>query len=190
MNMKLETRVFELSHGKYANLNELAKAMGISVSYIFRLKGGTRPIGRKFIIGAKKAFPEHKLDDLFYFVPDGSGNAVGTTEAGIGAGSRRDEIVKLRNTGLSYAEIGCRFGISRGRVQRILEGKSSRRKPDLRSRAMLTISDVAQFLGVHVNTVRRWSDQGMLKSYRIGSRGDRRFRREDVDDFLKKGEIK
>jgi len=49
---------------------------------------------------------------------------------------------------------------------------------------MLTISEVAQILNVHVNTVRRWSNHGVLKSYRIGTRGDRRFRKEDVASFL------
>ena len=49
---------------------------------------------------------------------------------------------------------------------------------------MLTISEVAQLLNVHINTVRRWSNQGTLKSYRIGSRGDRRFRQEDIASFL------
>ena len=49
---------------------------------------------------------------------------------------------------------------------------------------MLTTSDVARLLNVHINTVRRWSNQGVLKAYRIGSRGDRRFRYEDVTVFL------
>ena len=49
---------------------------------------------------------------------------------------------------------------------------------------MLTISDVAHLLNVHINTVRRWSNQGILKTYRIGSRGDRRFEREDIASFL------
>ena len=52
---------------------------------------------------------------------------------------------------------------------------------------MLTINDVAQLLNVHTNTVRRWSNQGTLKTYRIGSRGDRRFRQEDVASFLLEG---
>jgi len=52
---------------------------------------------------------------------------------------------------------------------------------------MLTISEVARLLNVHINTVRRWSNQGALKSYRIGSRGDRRFRQEDIDRFLEQG---
>ena len=50
--------------------------------------------------------------------------------------------------------------------------------------AMLTISDVSHLLNVHVNTVRRWSNQGLLKSYRIGSRGDRRFKKNDIEKFL------
>ena len=51
---------------------------------------------------------------------------------------------------------------------------------------MLTTSEVARILSVHINTVRRWSNQGILKSYRIGSRGDRRFRKEDIDSFFSK----
>ena len=49
---------------------------------------------------------------------------------------------------------------------------------------MLTVSDVARLLSIHINTVRRWSNQGILKAYRIGSRGDRRFRQEDITNFL------
>jgi excisionase family DNA binding protein len=56
---------------------------------------------------------------------------------------------------------------------------------------MLTTSEVARILNVHINTVRRWSNQGALKSYRIGSRGDRRFRKDDVDAlFNGNGELK
>jgi excisionase family DNA binding protein len=49
---------------------------------------------------------------------------------------------------------------------------------------MLTTSDVARLLNVHINTVRRWSNQGILKAYRVGSRRDRRFRQEDISSFL------
>lgn len=52
--------------------------------------------------------------------------------------------------------------------------------------SMLTSSEVARILSVHINTVRRWSNQGILKSYRIGSRGDRRFKKEDIDSFFSK----
>lgn len=49
---------------------------------------------------------------------------------------------------------------------------------------MLTVKDVARLLHIHVNTARRWSDRGMIRSYRITRRGDRRFRKEDIDRYL------
>ena len=49
---------------------------------------------------------------------------------------------------------------------------------------MLTVREVARILNVHSNTVRRWSDLGIIRAYRIGPRGDRRFRREDIAGFL------
>ena len=99
--------------------------------------------------------------------------------------SRRDEIGKLQKTGLSYAKIGVRLGISRERVRQIFKGKPAAGKPDLRSKAILRAGEVASLLGVHTNTVRRWSNTGLLKVYRVGPRGDRRFRRQGVDAFLK-----
>jgi excisionase family DNA binding protein len=51
---------------------------------------------------------------------------------------------------------------------------------------MLNIKEVAQLLHVHSNTIRRWADQGLINAYRINRRGDRRFRREDVVNFLAK----
>ena len=50
--------------------------------------------------------------------------------------------------------------------------------------SMLTVREVSQLLHVHSNTLRRWTDQGILKAYRIGPRGDRRFRAEDVAVLL------
>ena len=49
---------------------------------------------------------------------------------------------------------------------------------------MLTVKDVARLLNIHVNTVRRWSDQNILRACRITRRGDRRFRQEDIARFL------
>jgi len=103
--------------------------------------------------------------------------------------NRHDEVVKLRETGATYAKIGSRLGITKQRVGQILKPKSRRQNADLQSKVMLTTRDVAQLLGVHNNTVRRWSNKGILKSYRISLRGDRRFRREDLDSFLKEAEF-
>ena len=49
---------------------------------------------------------------------------------------------------------------------------------------MLNVEEVARILNVHINTVRRWSNQGLLKTYRIGPRGDRRYQYDDVTRFL------
>ena len=50
--------------------------------------------------------------------------------------------------------------------------------------SMLTITEVSLLLNVHPNTLRRWSDNGIIKVYRIGLRGDRRFKQDDVNSFL------
>jgi len=52
------------------------------------------------------------------------------------------------------------------------------------SNGLLNARQVARILNVHVNTVRRWNDRGILKAYRIGPRGDRRFSKADIDMFL------
>ena len=49
---------------------------------------------------------------------------------------------------------------------------------------LLSVKQVSELLNVHANTVRRWSDRGILQPYRIGSRGDRRFRKTDIDQFM------
>lgn len=67
--MLLKTRVFELLDGRYRNLTEVAAAMEISVSQIYRVRQGKRNINQKFFIGAVKAFPEYRIGELFYLVP-------------------------------------------------------------------------------------------------------------------------
>ena len=68
--MIIKTKVFDLAAGRFVNLAALAKSMGISVSQVYRVREGKRGINEKFIIGAKKAFPDLTLDDLFYFGPE------------------------------------------------------------------------------------------------------------------------
>lgn len=59
-----------------------------------------------------------------------------------------------------------------------MAGKDNSMKP------MLTVTEVARLLHLHSNTVRRWSDRGLITAYRIGQRGDRRFTRNDIAAFL------
>ena len=49
---------------------------------------------------------------------------------------------------------------------------------------MLTATEVARMLHLHVNTVKRLGDRGELPFYRVCRRGDRRFRYQDVVQFL------
>jgi excisionase family DNA binding protein len=49
---------------------------------------------------------------------------------------------------------------------------------------MLTASEVAEMLHLHVNTVKRLGDRGELKYYKVCKRGDRRFLLDDVRRFL------
>ena len=97
-----------------------------------------------------------------------------------------EEAKRLREAGLTYAQIGRVLGVSKQRARQIVVGPP--KKPDLDSKRMLRVGDVAQLLGVHVNTVRHWSDRGVLKPFVISNRGDRRFKREDIDSFIKEGE--
>lgn len=55
---------------------------------------------------------------------------------------------------------------------------------DNRMRPMLTVREVATLLHVHTNTVRRWSDRGLIRAQRITQRGDRRFNQEEIERFL------
>ena len=68
--MIVRTKIFELAHSRYKNLSEVAQVMGISVSQLYRVRQGKRNINQKFIIGAIKAFPGYKFDDLFYFASE------------------------------------------------------------------------------------------------------------------------
>ena len=50
--------------------------------------------------------------------------------------------------------------------------------------SMLTTTEVSQMLHVHPNTLRWWSDNGIIRTYRVGPRADRRFRPDDITRFL------
>lgn len=49
---------------------------------------------------------------------------------------------------------------------------------------LLTIEEVANLLRVSKITLKRWGKSGKLPALRINSRGDRRYRKEDVLRFL------
>ena len=102
-----------------------------------------------------------------------------------------ERLVTLRNEGLTYQEIGQILGLSRQRIAEILgpnrriDSVSVNGRQSASLHQLLSITDVAKFLGIHPNTVRRWSDDGIIPAYRVGKRLDRRFRRIDLEKSLK-----
>lgn len=60
----------------------------------------------------------------------------------------------------------------------------ARFQDDTQTKALLRTKEVAARLHINENTVRRWSERGILKAYRIGRRGDRRFLLRDVNRVL------
>jgi excisionase family DNA binding protein len=66
----------------------------------------------------------------------------------------------------------------------VKEEMEEERTSDIHMDDMLTVREVARLLHVHPNTLRRWSNTGRIKAYRITPRGDRRFKREEIAKFL------
>jgi excisionase family DNA binding protein len=50
---------------------------------------------------------------------------------------------------------------------------------------LLSLDEAAKLLHLHTSTVRRWTNEGILRCYRINDRGDRRFDLRDIRKFLK-----
>ena len=49
---------------------------------------------------------------------------------------------------------------------------------------LLTIKQAAEILNVHVETLRRWDKRGRLKAIKVNERGDRRYKPEDIENYL------
>lgn len=51
---------------------------------------------------------------------------------------------------------------------------------------LIRIRKAAEILGVNPETLRSWDRQGRLKAIKIGKRGDRRYRQEDIIKLITK----
>jgi len=65
----------------------------------------------------------------------------------------------------------------------VASASASAPRPD----ALISVAQAAALLGVHPNTVRAWTESGRLTAWRINPRGDRRYRRADVERLLAEG---
>ena len=145
------------------------------------------------LLETKKHLPEGRecQTPTYLGCEEGARSSVGELSNGISTVAysegavRREQIASMTKAGLTYAAIGLKLGISRERVRQILTGINRKPKTTTEN-SNLTTSGVACLLNIHTNTVRRWADKKILKAYRIGSRHDRRFKREDIDSFLQR----
>lgn len=64
------------------------------------------------------------------------------------------------------------------------KGKKRGYKKSVNLSPLLTTGEACRILCIHGNTLRRWCQRGLIVSYRIGPRGDRRFKREDIVALL------
>jgi len=107
----------------------------------------------------------------------------------------RDRIIALHKRGLANAEIARIVGVSRQYVWAVLNPKERKHNLSAVVRSALeetgiapmSITGVAAMLGVHPNTIRRWSDEGLIPCFRLGPRQDRRFEPQRVMEMLYKG---
>lgn len=68
------------------------------------------------------------------------------------------------------------------------ENKSDKKLSIANLPDLLTVREVAQILRVSPLTIKRWGKKGKLPAIRINSRGDRRYRKEQVMWLLGIGE--
>jgi excisionase family DNA binding protein len=51
---------------------------------------------------------------------------------------------------------------------------------------LLKLKRACEILNVHPNTLRAWDKKGILKAVRIGEKRIRRYRKEDIENFINK----
>lgn len=64
--------------------------------------------------------------------------------------------------------------------------KSSQNTPISDMPELLGLKETAGILKCHPNTLHQWDKKGILKAVRFGPRKDRRYRKVDLLNFLKK----
>lgn len=57
---------------------------------------------------------------------------------------------------------------------------------DKKKGEIVTLKEACEILHCHPNTLRKWDNKGFLKAIRFGTRGDRRYRKSDLAQLLKR----
>ena len=58
------------------------------------------------------------------------------------------------------------------------------KKPEQEVPELLTLQEACDLLKVHPNTLRQWDKNGTLPAIRLGTKRVRRYRKEDIINFL------
>lgn len=58
--------------------------------------------------------------------------------------------------------------------------KTNNKLPEL-----LSLRETCEMLKVHPNTLRLWDKKGILKAVRFGTRGDRKYKKQDILGLIK-----
>lgn len=59
-------------------------------------------------------------------------------------------------------------------------------KKNLNNSEILTLKQACELLNCHPNTLRNWDNKNILKAIRFGSRGDRRYKRDQILKLINK----
>lgn len=51
---------------------------------------------------------------------------------------------------------------------------------------LLTLKETCEILKVHPNTLRAWDKKGILKAVRLGVKGVRKYKKDDIEKFINK----
>ena len=51
---------------------------------------------------------------------------------------------------------------------------------------LIKLSEACKILNVHPQTLRAWDKKGILVAIRFGQRGDRRYKKEDIEKLMNK----
>ena len=99
----------------------------------------------------------------------------------------KDQVIQLKQKQLKNADIARLLKVSKQYVSHVIrtsqavEGKGNR----LGDEEFVTTSVAGRMLGVSEATIRRWSDEGKIPSFRINiGRMDRRFSSNDLKNIL------
>lgn len=61
----------------------------------------------------------------------------------------------------------------------------TKQKKNIQLPELLTLTEAAQFLKCHPNTLRQWDRKGVLPAIRIGVRKVRRYKKEDLEKLVR-----